>query len=277
MILKKDLCIRDPFILKEKDKYYLYSSYKGPNDKYPSFICYQSDDLEHFEDPVVVFKRPDDFWGTKDFWAPEVHLYRGKYYLFASFKSEDKCRGTQIFEADNPLGPFIPLTKYAITPNDWECLDGTLWIEDNVPYIVFCHEWLQIQNGTICAMRLSDDLKETIGDPITLFKATDAKWVVPFYDQNYITDGPFLFKDKNELCMIWSSYCTHGYAIGLVKSDRLFGKWKHQDTPLYSDDGGHAMLFNDNSEIKIAFHSPNTPNGEERMVIKHIKELGVIL
>jgi hypothetical protein len=26
-------------------------------------------------------------------------------------------------------------------------LDGTLWVEDGVPYMIFCHEWIQITDG----------------------------------------------------------------------------------------------------------------------------------
>ena len=35
-------------------------------------------------------------------------------------------------------GPFVPLGKGSQTPPDWMALDGTLWVEDGVPYMVFC-------------------------------------------------------------------------------------------------------------------------------------------
>jgi hypothetical protein len=37
-------------------------------------------------------------------------------------------------------------------------LDGTLWVEDELPYMVFCHEWVQIKDGTVESVRLKDDL-----------------------------------------------------------------------------------------------------------------------
>lgn len=38
------------------------------------------------------------------------------------------CRGTQILRADKPEGPFVPLSDGPVTPADWECLDGTLYV-----------------------------------------------------------------------------------------------------------------------------------------------------
>lgn len=46
--------------------------------------------------------------------------------MFASFKNEDRHRGTQILVSDTPDGKFKPLTDYPVTPEDWECLDGTV-------------------------------------------------------------------------------------------------------------------------------------------------------
>ena len=86
-------------------------------------------------------------------------------------------RGTQILVADTPEGPFKAFSNKSTTPVDWMSLDGTLWVEDNVPYMVFCHEWAQIYDGTMELVSLKDDLSAAVGEPETLFKATDAKWV----------------------------------------------------------------------------------------------------
>ena len=51
------------------------------------------------------------------------------------------------------------------TPHDWMSLDGTLWVEDGVPYMVFCHEWIQITDGSMELVRLKDDLSAPVGEP----------------------------------------------------------------------------------------------------------------
>ena len=68
--------------------------------------CYTSKDLRHWQAPVTVFTPPAGFWADRDFWAPEIHAYRGKFYLFGTLSAERAKRGTQLFVADGPLGPF---------------------------------------------------------------------------------------------------------------------------------------------------------------------------
>lgn len=145
----QEINIRDPFILPYEGKYYLYGSrvdtpYEGHawGDQ-TGFDVYVSEDLENWSEPVAVFEKKDDFWAERDFWAPEVHQYKGKFYLFASFFAEGKCRGTQILVSDSPMGIFEPVSDGPATPVDWECLDGTLYVDKKgEPHIVFCHEWV---------------------------------------------------------------------------------------------------------------------------------------
>lgn len=57
-------------------------------------------------------------------------------------------------------------------------LDGTLYVDPSgQPWMVYAHEWLQTVDGTMEAIRLAPDLTRTIGDPVLLFKASDASWL----------------------------------------------------------------------------------------------------
>ena len=85
--------------------------------------------LENWEGPFEVFHRPEGFWADKNYWAPEVHFYEGTFYMFATFNSEAiERKGTMILKADNPLGPFVLHSEGKITPDEWNCLDGTLYV-----------------------------------------------------------------------------------------------------------------------------------------------------
>jgi len=125
-----EIKIRDPFILVHDNKYFLYGSGRRNGSSLCGFDVVTSTDLENWSEPKTIFEENPDFWATKDYWAPEVHKYKGKFYLFASFKSDDRCRGTQILVCDTPDGKFEPLTQYPVTPENWECLDGTLFFEN---------------------------------------------------------------------------------------------------------------------------------------------------
>ena len=94
MILRSDIQMRDPFVVLIGDKYYLYGTTDKDCWSVPAtgFDAYVSDDLEHFEGPFPVFRPDANFWADRHYWAPEMHIYRGEYYLFASFKAEGVCR-----------------------------------------------------------------------------------------------------------------------------------------------------------------------------------------
>jgi hypothetical protein len=222
-------------------------------------------------------------WATDGGWAPEVHEYRGRYYLFTTLHNEAKplpipapnqygipaqltnyMRGTIIAVADSPLGPFAPLDATQPTPpNNFMTLDGTFYVDpDGQPWIVYAHEWLQKLDGTIEAVRLTPDLSGTVGDPIYLFKGSDAFWLteeMPAPSSNqivpYVTDGPEVYRTPDgALLMLWSTYeknvneddgtvsGTYVETWAVSRSGRLEGPWQ-QRRPLIRRDSGHGMLF----------------------------------
>ena len=163
-----DIQIRDPyiFVAHNEKTYYMFGTtdhncWRGPGQ---GFDCYSSKDLENWDGPIPAFRPSSNFWGKENFWAPEVHLYNDKFYMFASFKAPQHYRGTQILVANDIIGPYTPLTNGPVTPANWQCLDGTLYVDaEGNPWIVFCHEWVQIHNGSICAMRSNLRPEETRG------------------------------------------------------------------------------------------------------------------
>lgn len=280
MLAKEQIQIRDPYVLRKDDEgvYYLFGS-TDPDiwkSRGIGFDVYKSRDLAAWEGPFPAFRPAPDFWAEKNFWAPEVHAYRGKYYMFATFKADGVCRGTQVLAADHPLGPFRPHSDGPVTPRHWECLDGTLFVDDEgMPWIIFCHEWVQIQNGTICAMRLSEKLDRAAGEPIELFAAGDAPWADPIRGGNYVTDGPFVHRcGSGELLLLWSSFDDGLYAQGVARSASggILGPWEQEREPIFRSDGGHGMIFRTfEGELMLALHTPNnTP--DERPVFIPLEE-----
>lgn len=275
-----DINIRDPFILTHEGKYYLYGT-RATNtwirEEKPSygFDTYVSEDMENWNGPISIFENYDEFWGEFQFWAPEVHKYNGKFYLLATFASNNRHRGTAILECDSPCGTFKVHSDGAVTPSDWECLDGTLYVENETPYMIFCHEWTQIKDGEICYIELSKDLKRAVSQPKTILKASDAKpWVVDHGEGNYVTDGPFLMKLEDDLICLWSSFGKDGYVEAIARSDngKIGGNWTIDKDLLFEKDGGHGMIFEDLlGNLSFTYHSPNeTPL--ERPCIRRIEK-----
>lgn len=260
--------IRDPFVLpvEAEQSYYLF----GTTDPAPwgrtgrGFDAYRSTDLQRWVGPFPAFRPDANFWGTHHFWAPEVHLHDGRYYLFASFKADGVPRGTQILVADRPEGPYRPHSDGPVTPAAWECLDGTLYIaDDGQPWMVFCHEWIQITDGTLCAIRLRRDFGASEGETVVLFKGSEAPWSegLPEAPDRRVTDGPFLHRTAaGGLIMLWSTIGAEGYTMGYAESESgdILGPWKQHPEPLFRRDGGHGMIFRTfRGDLLLALHHPN--------------------
>ncbi len=263
-IKRKDLFVRDPFVLVYDGKYYMYGTGLSNGAGYG---CVVSEDLENWSERIQIFSPSADFDGYKDFWAPECHYYKGSFYLFATYRSKasDK-RGTAIFKSDSPTGPFEIISDGHITPKERDCIDGTLYVdEEGQPWMVYVNEWTSEPDeiGRMAVAKLSDDLTHFISEPKVLFKANGHFWT-----NDYITDGPFLYRNsKGELLMLWSNNAHRGgYAVGLAISDngKVDGNWLHHSQALYKKDlkneydGGHAMLFETlDGQLMMSLHSPN--------------------
>ncbi len=116
----------------------------------------------------------------------------GKFYLLTTLHNDKKVlpqeiplghetymRGTIIAVSDSPDGPFVPVKSDGpIPPANFMTLDGTLYVDRaGKPWMVYAHEWLQVTDGKMEAVPLKDDLSGASGDPIYLFKASDAPWI----------------------------------------------------------------------------------------------------
>ncbi|MDQ8198744.1 glycoside hydrolase family 43 protein [Pelagicoccus enzymogenes] len=282
-LLMPDMPLHDPYIVAHEptQTYYLYTRNVSrlTGVKALGTMAYTSKDLKHWNQPKVVFTVPEDSFAQEGNWAPEVHEYQGKFYLFVTLHDSDAflkrppeawrdtyVRGTITAVSDSPDGPFEMLNKNGpVVPRELMTLDGTLYVDaDEQPWMVYAHEWLQRIDGTIEAVKLSPDLSTAISDPIHLFKASDAPWLnasinVSDSGLHYCTDGPQFFRSKTgDLLMLWSSYESDSYVQTIARSESgtLMGPWK-QLPPLVKRDSGHGMLFHTfEGELMMVLHRP---------------------
>ncbi len=268
-----EIQIRDPYVVAQRGlgRYLLYGTtdkdcWGGPAE---GFDVYVGRDLREWEGPFPAFRPEAGFWADRNFWAPEVHPYRGRWYMLASFKAEGRTRATQALVADDPLGPYRVHSPEPLTPASWECLDGTLYLDDELsPWLVFCHEWVQVRDGEVCAMRLTSDLRAAAAEPVLLFKGSDAPWTRPHRRKDgsldplmRVTDGPFAYRaSSGELLLLWSSFSDAGYAMGVARSASggILGPWTQDERPIADSDSGHGMLFRAlDGSLVATWHAPN--------------------
>ncbi len=282
-----EIQLRDPFVVVEDDHYYLFGStdpdiWRADGIGFDAYRGTAPGVMDTFDGPFEVFRPPAGFWSRTNFWAPEVHVWQGRHYLFATFRPVAGRRGTAVLRsAGGLLGPYEPWSPGPVTPAGWECLDGTLHVDpDGMPWLVFCHEWQQVGDGTVEAMRLAPDLRAAASEPTTLFSASQAPWAAPLAGRapgSYVTDGPFVFRNAaGALRCLWSSFGPDGaYRIGeAASSGGVLGPWTQAEQPLFTADGGHGMLFDGPGGARyLAVHSPNaTPH--ERAIFVAVREDG---
>lgn len=278
-----EINIRDPFLLKHEGKYYLYGTRSetcwGIADGLDAYV---SDDLEAWSGPIEIFHGDGSFWADRCYWAPECYFYKDRFYLFSTFASEKQLSGTAVLVSDSPLGPFMPWSDGPLNPHDWECLDGTLYIdEEGIPYMAFSRSLKQEPKAGMYYVRLSEDLKTAVTEPKLMFYAADTPWAKPFpkareefklTEDGYFSDGPFFYRSKSsKLLLLWSSWGDGGYSMGIAHSDNggIDGRWVQEETALYGNDGGHGMIFKlENDELLMALHYPNEKYAERVKFIK---------
>jgi beta-xylosidase len=270
-----DMHLHDPWIVADKGSktYYLFTRNEAvmTGDRQLGIMVYASRDLKHWSKPKLAFTLPSGTWAKAGSWAPEVHGWHGRYYLFATFHDEGASlpvkgyrRATILAVSDKVDGPYALVRNgEPIVPKDRMTLDGTLYVDPKgKPFLVYAHEWLQTTVGTIEAMPLKEDLSAA-GAPTMLFRADEADWVVGQQqadgDISYVTDGPELFRSKSgALLMLWSSYGKAGYvqALARSRSGEIEGPWE-QLGPLVERDSGHGMLFHSfDGRLMMIVHRP---------------------
>ena len=180
--------------------YYLYGTRGatcwGPAD---GFDVYTGKDLRTWEGPAVCFQNDGTFWADRNYWAPEVHPWQGAFYMFASFKSESRRRGTAILRAETPLGPFVPWSDGPVTPAEWECLDGTFYASRGGQALHGLLPRMGAGGGRGDPGHAAAGGPEGRGgEPFLLFRASEAPWSREVRHSSgmtgYVTDGPFLWR-----------------------------------------------------------------------------------
>lgn len=286
------MTLHDPYILPDATSgtYFLYTANNTAMSGNPAkgIMAYQSRDLVHWSKPALVYTVPtgSDAWNAYDSpWAPEVHLYQGKYYLFTTLDNQDDTtaesvsgpdstrwvptyrRSSILAVADTPDGPFTDMNvKAPATDPALDTLDGTLYVDPSgKPYLVFANEWLQKLDGTMDALPLTDDLSSAAGKPVFLWKASDAPWYKdPGYGgiytsvtddkqlsakqlSGYVTDGPELYTTPNgSIVSLWTTYRDDTYIeTQAISRTGNINGPWEQLPPLVFGDKGHGMVFED--------------------------------
>ena len=246
----EEVPLADPFILCAQDRYYAYGTHSPDG-----IAVYTSDDLRNWKAAGLALSKEDSY-GEKNFWAPEVYRYKGKYYLFYT-ANEHICVAT----ADHPLGPFRQTVKRPML--DEKAIDNTLFVDaDGTPYLFFV--LLRGENAVWMA-ELERDLSRVKTETLRFCTHAEQAWELQMGKCN---EGPFVLKHGGVYHLTYSAndFRCKGYGIGCATAKSLMGPWKKlPDNPILTRYGdrvgvGHHSFFTDrNGALRVVFHTHNSP------------------
>lgn len=255
----------DPFILKSKGKYYIYTT------GHDGIYAYFSDSLLHswkFEG-MVLTDGVHDSW-----WAPSVIELDGTYYMYNSFEIEgytpDKGghRGAMhVSVADNPLGPFKVVKKllepFSIDSHVVQNEAG-LWIF----YSTNRFEGERI--GTYIVVDKLLDPYTPEGNPVTVVEPTLDEDIYrrDRYKKGqhwHTVEGAFYFKEGDWQYVMYSGNCfeqpTYYIGYARAKTDETdLRKIKFEKYP--DDKTYHPVLSANDFEEGTGHHSMIKENGQ---------------
>ncbi len=218
------ISMRDHCIIKVGEKWYCTGTsnpvWEGHN---PGVRLLVSDDMINWKQHswlIDASKLPADCPYDGRFWAPEIHLIKGKFWLTVNsgkVTAEDpkgmKTHSVWLFSSDKVTGPY-KLVNGPLTPQYNN--DATLFEDEDGQVYFYCSG-----NGLFQAKIDLNTGKLTT--PIQKFldkkQSGWPEWMVGGIE------GPFVIKRVGTYFMFFSTW-TRGYEVGLLKSKHPLGPWE---------------------------------------------------
>lgn len=247
------LDIHDPVMIKEGDKYYLFST--GPG-----ITIYQSEDMVTWDYADRAFKTEPD-WARDvapsfngHLWAPDIIYHNGLYYLYYSVSAFGKNTSAMGVAVNKTLDPQSPeyqwqdkgIVLQSIPHRDsFNAIDPNIIFDDNgTPWMSFGSFW-----GGLKIVKLDDDL---------ISIATPQQWATiaklerhPFTDEaapgSAQIEAPFIYK-KNGYYYLFVSYglCCRGddstYHMAMGRSKSVTGPYLDKNGEDLAAGGGTVLL-----------------------------------
>lgn len=275
--------IRDPMIISYGGRYYMTGTspqfWRGEN---PGVRIFVSDDLSHWEFFTLAVdsaKIAPDAPCRDRFWAPELFVYGGRFYVTFNAMNEKEAEerekaggnfygGMRSFIAvsDNIGGPYIvksePLVNSGILTNDAHLFaddDGRVYLFYATDFGIFAREFY------------IESLCVTGNAHLIVPKGKSGEW------DSIGVEGSFVVK-RGGRYYHWYSSWTIGYEMGCSVSDSVLGPYeKCAGNPVISSGGqgkikycGHNSCFTlPDGRDAVAYHG-NSDGEPESLCIEPV-------
>lgn len=126
----------DPWVVRHQGAYYY--CHAGPRD---SIRVRKASSLTQLGQapPVSVWQAPSSGPFSRELWAPELHWYRERWYIYVAADDGNNAHHRMIAlvsEGSDPQGVFSLVGKLELTPDRW-AIDGTLLQHEGKLYFIW--------------------------------------------------------------------------------------------------------------------------------------------
>lgn len=286
----------DPVMIKQDSVYYLFTTGGG---------VASSVDMATWKREKPVFSSPPS-WITPDmipgfrgggYWAPDIHLVNGDYFIYYSFSAFGKNTSVIGVATNKNLNSSSPDYKWidhgpvvqSVPGRDfWNAIDPNLVIDGNTGWLSFGSFW-----GGIKLVKLSPDLL-SVAKPETWY--TIAKRPrSPGLDDRDPGDGaieaPFIYKKGSFFYLFVSvDYCCRGvnstYKVVVGRAEKVEGPYTDREGKSMADEGGtlvssgnerwaatgHSGHYDFDGKSYMIMHGyDKSDNGRSKLIIREMK------
>lgn len=274
---KTDISVHDPVMTKEGNTYYLFCTGWG-------ISVYSSEDMKNWHQGESVFSKPPKWTesvvpGFKGhMWAPDIHFYNGKYYLYYSvsaFAKNTSAIGLVTNKTLNPASPDFEWEDQGIivqsVPNRdlWNAIDPNIIVDDKgYAWMSFGSFWEGLKMVKLIPNRTA------IEEPqqwVTIAKRERTHFTDDTNPGDAAIEAPFVFK-KDSLYYLFASwdYCCRGenstYKVVVGRSTNATGPYLDRTGKRMDQGGGTLVIEGDENWAGVGHNSAYTFDGKDYFI-----------
>lgn len=261
----KDMPLPDPAVIEVGDKYYVYGTTDRTGSK--TLDCYETEDFNTYKLFMNIEDTPDNYWGQKILFAPEVYYYDNLYWLYYSDNSKETgLRYINVMTSESPTGPFVPFKGTNAWNEDVDgakeplfrhndslglsALDQTLLFDDGSIYMYYSIYDTGIMQYIVGVEMLDpvtpdwNTYKILIRPGELTPKTTRTNFLIwEAYSGFKVAEGPFMLKSPNGLYYLTYSvnhYDDRYYTVCYAYSEEPLGDYTK---PYWKDGNWTNLLF----------------------------------
>jgi len=290
----------DPFVLKHDGVYYAFGT-TGEHRTADGLIfsVLTSRNLVDWKDAGGALMPPKDSEGAQ-FWAPEVVLHEGTFYMYYS-RGGGAIAATvghrlHVATSKTPQGPYtevalldVPQSKFTIDAHPFRDSDGQ-W------YLFYARDFIDTDNGYLPGTGLAVDkltsMTQLANQPRTVMRARhpwtlfEANRTMPLYDnrtfaQWHTLEGPFMRRHNGKYYCFYSgaNFLTERYGVDYCVANHIFGPYSdagaekgarvlHAVPGHVRGPGHHSHIFGPDGKTEyLVYHAWNKAMTERQLCI----------